>query len=89
MEGGEGNNLVIIVGDFNYPNIKWCDRPYRSKTSGSFTDFYEDIFLNQYIKEGTRGGNTLDLFFSNKEIIENLRAGEILDLVITKLLDWI
>ena len=61
----EGNNLVVIVGDFNYPDINWCDRQYTSSTSGNFIDFCEDIFLNQYVEEGTRGGNTLDLIFSN------------------------
>ena len=46
----EGNNLVIIVGDFNYPDIKWYDRQYTSKTTVSFIDFYEDIFLNLYVE---------------------------------------
>ena len=35
----EGNNLVFTVGDFNYPDIKWCDRQYTSPTSGNFIDF--------------------------------------------------
>ena len=35
------------------------------------------MFLNPYVEEGTRGGNTLDfIFFSNEEIIENLRVAE-------------
>ena len=40
----EGNNLVVIVGDFNYPYIDWCDRQYTSSTSVNFIDFCEDIF---------------------------------------------
>ena len=34
------------------------------------------MFLDHYTKEGTRGGNTLDLSFSNEKIIEHLRVGE-------------
>ena len=73
----EGNNLVIIVGDFNYPDINWCDRPYTNPTSENFIDFYEDMFLNQYVKEGTREGNNVHLFFFlNQEKIENLIVGK-------------
>ena len=42
----EGNNLVIIVGGFDYPGMNWCDRQYTSPTSGNFIDFCEDMFLN-------------------------------------------
>ena len=52
--------MVVIVGDFNYPDINWCDSRYTSPTPGSFIDFCEDRFLNQYVAEGTKGGNTLD-----------------------------
>ena len=72
----EGNNLVVIVGDFNYADINWNDRTYTYPTSGKFIEFCEDIFLNQYVEAGTKGENTLDLIFSNQEIIENLRVGE-------------
>ena len=43
-----GNNLVFIVGDFNYPDINWCNRRYTNLTSGNCIDFFEDIFLNEY-----------------------------------------
>ena len=72
----EGNNLVVIVGDFNYPDINWCDRQYTNLTSRNFIDFCEDLFLNQYFEEGIRGGNILDFSFSNQETIENLIVGE-------------
>ena len=72
----DGNNLVVIVGDFNYADINWNDRTYTYPTSGKFIEFCEDIFLNQYVEGSTRGENTLDLIFSNQEIIENLRVGE-------------
>ena len=65
------------MGDFNYPNINWSYREYTRSISGNFIDFCEDIFLNQYVEEGTRGGNTLNLiFFLNEEIIENLSEGK-------------
>ena len=43
----EGNNLVVFVGDFNYPDIKWCNRQYTS-TSSNFIYFCEEHVFNQY-----------------------------------------
>ena len=70
----EGNNLIVIVGDFNYPDINGVINSIQIHHQETI-DFCEDI-LNQYVKGGTRGGNTLDLVFSNEEIIENLEVGE-------------
>ena len=33
------NNLVVVMGDFNYPDINWCDKRYVSPISGNFIDF--------------------------------------------------
>ena len=63
--------MAIIIGYFNYPDIKWCQRQHKSPKSGNCTDFYEDIFLNQYVGAGTRVRNTLESIFSYEEIIEN------------------
>ena len=32
----EGNNLVVIVGDLNYPDVNWADAMYTTPTSGKF-----------------------------------------------------
>ena len=48
------------MGDYNYPDINWCDRQYTSPTSLNIIDLCNDMFLSQYVEEGTRGGNTLE-----------------------------
>ena len=45
--------MVLIVGDFNYSHINWWDSP----TSRNLIDICEQV------EEGTRGGNTLNIFF--------------------------
>ena len=59
----EGNNLVVIVGNFNFPDIEWCNREYTSPTSGNFIYICKDMSLNKCVEEGAGGGNTLDLIF--------------------------
>ena len=39
----EATDSLIVIVNFNYPDINWCDRWYISLTSGKFTDFSEDI----------------------------------------------
>ena len=65
---------VMILGDFNLPNILW---PGKSLISGSprvmqhsaesLTDFMDRNFLNQHVTENTRDANILDLFITNNE----------------------
>ena len=55
---------VIIMGDFNYPNINWDDGVFGSRDA----DFYEvlqDCFLHQHVSFPTRGENILDLVLCN------------------------
>ena len=65
---------VMILGDFNLPNISW---PGISLTKGSprimqhsaemLTDFMDRNFLNQFVTENTRDANILDLCMTNNE----------------------
>ena len=66
-----------MLGDFNFPFLKWT-----SKNNDDFINdetiindeklqakkllkFAEDFFLEQYVKRATRNGNILDLVFTN------------------------
>ena len=40
----EGNDLVVFVGDFNYPDINGCDRQYKNSISRNFIDFCGHFF---------------------------------------------
>ncbi|XP_076038451.1 uncharacterized protein LOC143023736 [Oratosquilla oratoria] len=72
----------VLLGDFNLPHIKWSN--YTSE--GGPTDFntlfiekVRDFFLTQHIHDVTRIrgeniGNTLDLMFTNEEIVEEVKV---------------
>lgn len=64
---------VIVVGDFNLPNIDWCDGAGDGTPSTcpplekSFLDVFDLLGLTQWIREPTypRSGNTLDLILTS------------------------
>ena len=71
---------IIIMGDFNLPNINWLQHDSSDVTGEeklmyqTLQQLCEDHFLNQNIREATHvDGNTLDLLLTNNEdIIHNL-----------------
>ena len=67
------NSDIILLGDLNFPEIKWSDQEPRSVHSSgdkrlqieALLNLTDDLFLNQLITKPTRGDNTLDLLFTN------------------------
>ena len=69
---------AIISGDFNFPSINWNDGIVMA---GSSTDtalsanrllkLTNNAFMNQYIRNATRGSNILDLFFCSDPFLVN------------------
>ena len=59
---------IIIVGDFNLPNISWTDSSYISVgTLGQeFCDTLDDYFMSQLCLLPTRESNILDLLITNQ-----------------------
>ena len=61
----------IILGDFNFPDIKWeGNRVYSKENSTNKSEtlllqFMENNLLSQYITQPTREKNILDLFLTN------------------------
>ena len=79
-EAGElaGDNRILILGDFNVPNINWEEGDLgrgASKLEGNFLKVVTDNFLCQHVKVDTRFRNTqssrLDLIFTreNNDVI--------------------
>jgi len=70
------NQRVVILGDFNYPEINWSE----SDTLDAAHPFIESIgnnFLFQLVQEPTRGQNFLDLVLSSDDsIVQTLQVGE-------------
>lgn len=73
------DRFCIITGDFNCPKINWKERT--ADVEGKrLLEFASEELLTQWVDEGTRGNNILDLVFSSEDdLISNLRVGEKLD----------
>ena len=57
----------IIVGDFNFPDIRWATGSAGSKGK-KFYEIITDRLMEQHVEEETHSkGNILDLILSNKE----------------------
>ena len=66
---------VIIMGDFNYPELDWSDSAILD-LSHPFVECITNNMLDQYCNEPTRGKNYLNLVFCSEEIIQDLVVGE-------------
>ena len=69
-----GDNRVLILGDFNLPNIDWEEKELRRgarRIEEQMLDVVNDCFLFQHVKEDTRFRNiqasSLDLIFTKEE----------------------
>ena len=57
---------IILLGDFNFPDINWDNLTSSSHLSNFFCDFVFDNNLLQFVKSPTHcKGNILDLILSN------------------------
>ena len=77
----QGYSHVVIMGDFNHPEITWSDgvgtpRCNEYHQASLFLETTRDLFLHQHISDPThfrsqQQPNTLDLLFSNDQYIIN------------------
>ena len=62
---------IILTGDFNMPIINWNTREINGGTRNlqsqaeALLELSDQLYMNQYVREPTRGTNILDLFFVN------------------------
>uniref|UniRef100_A0A8B9C3Y3 Reverse transcriptase domain-containing protein n=1 Tax=Anser brachyrhynchus TaxID=132585 RepID=A0A8B9C3Y3_9AVES len=61
------SSALVLVGDFNFPDISWKHNTAQRKQSRRFLESMEDSFLTQLVREPTRGGAPLDLLFTNSD----------------------
>lgn len=59
----QGN--VIILGDFNYPDIDWIDETAYSSRTHYFVNVLEDNFMCQFTYTPTRNKALIDLLITN------------------------
>ncbi|GAB0188870.1 hypothetical protein GRJ2_001352300 [Grus japonensis] len=61
------SQVLVLMGDFNHPDICWRDNAAELKQSRKFLEYVDSNFLLQVIEEPTRRGAMLDLILTNKE----------------------
>ena len=70
------SQALVLMGDFNYPDICWISSIARHAWSRRFLQCVEDNFLMQVVEELTRGGVLLDLILTNKEgLVKEIKVG--------------
>jgi len=57
---------LLLMGDFNYPDIDWSTGCGHTGNSQNFADCIEDSFLTQHVTESTRKGSILDLVITSE-----------------------
>ncbi|TRZ14264.1 hypothetical protein HGM15179_012846 [Zosterops borbonicus] len=67
LENVSGLSPLVLVSDFNLPDICWELNTVEKRQSRKFLECVEDNFLLQLVGEPTRGGTRLDLLFANRE----------------------
>ncbi|PKU28257.1 dtw domain-containing protein 2 [Limosa lapponica baueri] len=67
------SQTLVLMGDFNHPDICWRDNTAGHKKSRKFLECIDDNFLLQVMEEPTRKGAMLDLVLTNKgRLVENI-----------------
>ncbi|GAB0210120.1 mitochondrial enolase superfamily member 1 [Grus japonensis] len=61
------SQALVLMGDFNHPDICWRDNAAERKQSRKFLECVDDNFLLQVTEEPMRRGAMLDLVLTNKE----------------------
>ena len=67
---------LVLVGDFNFPDICWKYNTAERDQSQRFLECVGDNFLTQLVSEPTREGALLDLLFVNREgLVDDVVVG--------------
>ncbi|KAF4796229.1 hypothetical protein TURU_086123 [Turdus rufiventris] len=76
LTNGSGSPTLVIVGDFNLPDICWELNTAEKRQSRKFLECVEDNFLLCLVSEPTRGWTMLDLLFANRDgLLGNVVVG--------------
>ncbi|XP_048788476.1 uncharacterized protein LOC125687389 [Lagopus muta] len=76
MREMSGSRALVLVGDFNHPDICWENHTASCKSSRRLLESIDDSFLVQVLDRPTRGEALLDLLLTNaEEIIKGVKVG--------------
>ena len=77
LKAASQSQVLVLVGDFNHPDISWEDHTARQGQSRRFLQSIDDNFPMQMLEEPTRRGALLDLVLPNKEgLVEDVKVGD-------------
>ena len=73
----EPRQALVLVRDFNHPDICWKDHTVSCKRSRRLVESIDDNFLVQVLDRPTSGEALLDLPLTNaEEIIKGVNVGD-------------
>jgi len=76
LQEASHSQSLILLGDFNQPNICWKCSMASSRQSRRFLECSEDNFLSQVIDIRTQGNEILDLMLTSaSELIGDVKTG--------------
>ena len=74
--------ILVLMGDFNFPNLRWEDKlvrivQYMSQQEELFANLLGKFYLFNCVEVPTRGENIFDLILTNAEdLIQEVRVEE-------------
>jgi len=76
LQEASRSQALVLLGDFNYPDICWKSNMASCRQSSRFLQCIEDNFLSQVISTPTLGDAILDLVVSNaSELVGDVKIG--------------
>ena len=76
------HNKLLLLGDFNFPNINWCNNALGhnlnvNSSAYKFVSCLKNNYLTQHVlfptrARGSQTSHTLDLIISNEDIVEDV-----------------
>jgi len=76
LKGTSQSQALVLMGDFNHPDISWEGRTARHMQSRRFLQSIDDNFLTWVVEQPMRRDVLLDLVLTNTEgLVEDVKAG--------------
>jgi len=76
LQAASQSQALVLLGDFNHPDISWEDHTVRQRQSRRFLQRINGNILVQAVGEPTSKGALLDFVLTNKEgLVEDVKVG--------------
>lgn len=76
LEAATKSKALVLVGDFNHPDICWRNNMAKHKQSSRFLESVGHNFLTQVVEEKTSNGELFNHALTNREgFVADVRVG--------------